>query len=212
MVRRSLAAMPFDLLHRTPGRLGRRAAVLVLTPVLLAVGGPTGGAAAAATRRPPSAAGPIIARIATAELRRGSGEAPRGSNGGPDVGRYRTATTGAVAGSPWCAYFASWVQRAAGHPIGPGGRGVSSAGELARWAREVHRWSGRPQVGGLLVLPEHVGVVVAIHGATVTSIDGNWSDRVTRVTRPVHEAAGYVSAPEPRILLMDAFVRGPLAG
>jgi hypothetical protein len=170
-------------------------------------------AQAAAPRATVSAAtaGAAIARIAGAELRRGSTEAPRGSNAGPDVARYRAATAGAGAGSPWCAYFVSWVARAAGHPIGRAGRGVSSAAELAGWARREGRWSSRPVVGSLLVLPEHVGVVVAVGRGAVVSVDGNWSDRVTKVRRSAGEAIGYVTPPEPELTLMDPFAPGRAA-
>jgi hypothetical protein len=91
---------------------------------------------------------------------------------------------------------------------------VSSAAELAGWARSRGRWSSHPVVGSLLVLPEHVGVVVAVRGGSVVSVDGNWSDRVTRVRRSIGEASGYVLPPEPDVLLMGAFssTAGRMAG
>lgn len=152
--------------------------------------------AAAATFRDADA-GADIARIARAELRRAPVELPRGSDAGAAIARYDAATVGARPGQPWCAYFASWVARAAGHPIGPRGRGIASAGAMAAWARRTGRWSHRPTPGSVLVLPAHVGVVVAVHGARITSVEGNWSNKVSRVERSAREPLGYLAAPAP---------------
>ena len=56
--------------------------------------------------------------VAIAESQLGQTEQPPGSNESPAIAQYRTATAGAMPGAPWCAYFASWVARQAGEPIG----------------------------------------------------------------------------------------------
>ena len=61
--------------------------------------------------------------LAQAELAKGVSEG-NGDNESPDIARYRTATKGAAAGAPWCAYFVSYIAKQAGAPIGSGGSGI----------------------------------------------------------------------------------------
>ena len=61
-------------------------------------------------------------------------EQPPGSNDGPQIAEYRTATQGAYAGAPWCAYFVSWCASQAGAPIGDHGQGLGSVSEITDWA------------------------------------------------------------------------------
>jgi len=77
---------------------------------------------------PGSSAANAMVQIAESQV--GQSEQPPGSNDGPAISMYRTATSGAAAGEPWCAYFASWVARQAGEPIGSSGQGLGYVGDI----------------------------------------------------------------------------------
>ena len=156
-----------------------------------------GGIAPASTRRPAPLPGAVAARIvqiARAELARGVRESPAGSNQGARIREYVRSTTPSAYPNPWCAYFASWVARRAGAPIGPGGRGLGATGAVQAWALRTGRWHHTPRAGNLIVEPGHVGVVVAVSSArhTLVSIEGNYSDRVSSVGHGWGDALGYV--------------------
>lgn len=154
-------------------------------------------AQAADTPSGASSTGRRIADLARAELARGVAEQPPGSNNSPDIARYRTATQGAVSGAPWCAYFASYIAHEAGAPIGPNGEGMGSVDAVASWARASGKWvpaSQQPQPGDLIVFDEHIGIVDHANAdGTITTIEGNHSQRVDQVQRRVSEGVlGYV--------------------
>jgi cell wall-associated NlpC family hydrolase len=151
-----------------------------------AVSPATGGGGAAA-----------IVRIAEGEV--GQAEQPPGSNDSPRIAMYRTATAGAAAGEPWCAYFVSWVAHQAGVPIGDNGQGLGYCGDIWSWAqrtgRAIPNGSGvRPQPGDLILFGDHhVGIVEQVNAdGSIQTIEGNYSDKVSRVTRGAGEATGYV--------------------
>jgi hypothetical protein len=144
----------------------------------------------------PSAGGaPTI--VAAAEGEVGQAEQPPGSNDSPRIATYRAATAGAGVG-PWCAYFVSWCARQAGMPLGDAGQGFGSVDALDAWA---HR-SGRavangpgvvPRPGDLIVLHEHVGIVEAVlPDGRVQTIEGNYSNKVSRNVRNASEAVDYI--------------------
>jgi hypothetical protein len=138
-----------------------------------------------------------IVQIAEGEV--GQAEQPPGSNDSPRIATYRTATVGAAAGEPWCAYFASWVARQAGVPIGDHGQGLGYVGDIWSWAqstgRAIPNGSGvRPNPGDLIVFGDHhVGIVEKVlPDGSIQTIEGNYSDKVSRVIRGAGEATGYV--------------------
>jgi cell wall-associated NlpC family hydrolase len=138
--------------------------------------------------------------VAIAESQLGQAEQPPGSNESPAIAEYRTATAGAQPGAPWCAYFASWVARQAGEPIGPGGQGAGSVGEVWSWAQSAGRAIPNgpgvvPKPGDLIVFgDEHVGIVRGIlPDGSVQTIEGNYENRVAPNVRSPGEATGYVS-------------------
>lgn len=146
--------------------------------------------------------GQAIARIATAEL--GVREQPPGSNNGPRIAEYRTATKGSGVG-PWCAYFTSWVAAQAGVPIGTNGQGEGWVPAVERWGKDTGRWiasgSGQSaQVGDLIVfdrngdgLTDHIGVVTGVRSdGGVDTVEGNSSDAVSRRSYGPGEWAGLV--------------------
>ncbi len=154
----------------------------------------TYGAGAGASAQTPGAR-----IVAAAETQVGQAEQPPGSNESPAIAEYRTATAGAQAGAPWCAYFASWAARQAGEPIGAGGSGLGSVSEIWSWAQSTGRAipTGTgvvPQPGDLIVFGgEHVGIVRGIlPNGQIETIEGNYENKVSANIRSPGEATGYV--------------------
>ncbi|MER6162843.1 CHAP domain-containing protein [Streptomyces sp. NPDC001868] len=120
-----------------------------------------------------------IASIAEAEV--GNSE----SNGG--CKKYGPCTT-----TPWCAYFASWVWRTAGVSPVPN---TAVARGVGLWGQQQGLFSarpaggiGNPEPGDIAVYGTpanasggHVSIVTAVHSnGTITTIDGNYGDKVAR--------------------------------
>lgn len=150
------------------------------------------------TQAAAGAPGARIVQIAESQL--GQTEQPPGSNESPAIAEYRGATAGAAPGAPWCAYFASWVARQAGEPIGEGGQGAGAVADVWSWAQS----SGRaipngpgvvPQPGDLIVFgDEHVGIVRGVlPNGQIQTIEGNYENKVAANVRSPTEATGYVN-------------------
>jgi cell wall-associated NlpC family hydrolase len=144
-----------------------------------------------------SGAGNTMVQIAESQI--GQSEQPPGSNDGPAISTYRTATAGAAAGEPWCAYFASWVAKQAGEPIGSSGQGLGYVGDIWSWAQQTGRAIPNgpgvtPTPGDLIVFGDHhVGVVdKVLPSGDIQTIEGNYSNKVSEVVRSPGEATGYV--------------------
>jgi hypothetical protein len=163
---------------------------------------PTGVAGASSLYAPMfgSAQGSTGARIvAIAESQLGQTEQPPGSNESPAIATYRDATAGAMPGAPWCAYFASWVAREAGEPIGEGGQGAGAVSEVWAWAQRTGRAIVNgpgvvPKPGDLIVFgDEHVGIVRdVLPNGQIQTIEGNYENKVAANVRTPTEATGYV--------------------
>lgn len=147
-----------------------------------------------------AASGPVAQRmvqLARAEYQKGVSEG-NGDNDSPDIARYRTATKGAVSGAPWCAYFVSYIAKQAGVPIGPGGAGMGYVPAITEWAKQTGKFiapSGQVRPGDVILFggSGHIGIVEKVNGdGTLTTIEGNHSDRVDRVTRQKSEAVGFM--------------------
>jgi cell wall-associated NlpC family hydrolase len=144
-----------------------------------------------------SGAGNTMVQIAESQI--GQSEQPPGSNDGPAISTYRTATAGAAAGEPWCAYFASWVAKQAGEPIGSSGQGLGYVGDIWSWAQQTGRAIPNgpgvtPTPGDLIVFGDHhVGIVdKVLPSGDIQTIEGNYSNKVSQVVRSPAEATGYV--------------------
>lgn len=144
-----------------------------------------------------SGAGNTMVQIAESQI--GQSEQPPGSNDGPAISMYRTATSGAAAGEPWCAYFASWVAKQAGEPIGSSGQGLGYVGDIWSWAQQTGRAIPNgpgvtPTPGDLIVFGDHhVGIVdKVLPNGDIQTIEGNYSNKVSQVVRTPGEATGYV--------------------
>jgi hypothetical protein len=141
-----------------------------------------------------SAAQPLLA---AAESQVGVTEQPPGSNDGPQIATYRTAVAGAASGEPWCAYFVSWAAAQGGEPIGANGQGLGSVSEITDWASSTGRLlppTATPAPGDLILFGDrHVGIVESVNpDGSLTTIEGNYGNAVTRVHRSPSEATGYV--------------------
>jgi PKD repeat protein len=134
-----------------------------------------------------------LVSIARAELQRGVHEVPDGSNRGARIRMYGLSTTARSYPAPWCAYFASYVARQAGVPVGAGGRGLGYVPYIRAWAKQTGRWTQTPRPGYLITFPQHVGVVETVsRDGTLTTIEGNSGNAVRRRWRRWTEATGYV--------------------
>ncbi len=147
---------------------------------------------------PGESAGARIVAIAESQL--GQTEQPPGSNESPAIAQYRTATQGAIPGAPWCAYFASWVARQAGEPLGAQGQGIGDVSDVWSWAQSTGRAIPNgpgvvPKPGDLIVFGgEHVGIVRGIlPNGQIATIEGNYENKVAANVRSPTEATGYVS-------------------
>lgn len=167
-----------------------------LDPLALLLG--AGGLPTTIAASPTTATGSSGARVlAAAESQVGVSELPPGSNDGPQLAVYRGAVDGAQAGEPWCAYFASWAAGQGGQPLGDRGQGLGSVGQIADWAQANGRLlpaSATPTPGDLILFGDsHVGVVESVNpDGSLTTVEGNYANAVSRVTRSPAEATGYV--------------------
>jgi len=167
-------------------------------PVTAPVSGATFATALSAATATVSPGGSVASGIVqAAEGQVGQAEQPPGSNDGPQIALYRSAVQDAQAGQPWCAYFVSWAAAQAGSPLGDAGQGLGSVSEIASWAQRTGRYlpaGSPPQTGDLILFgSEHVGLVESVNpDGSLTTIEGNSSDAVSRVHRMPGEATAYV--------------------
>jgi hypothetical protein len=147
----------------------------------------------------PGTSSPGARIVAIAEGQLGQAEQPPGSNESPTIAQYRTATAGAIPGAPWCAYFASWVARQAGEPLGAQGQGLGAVSEIWSWAQSTGRAIPNgpgvvPKPGDLIVFgDEHVGIVRdVLPNGQIQTIEGNYENKVAANVRSPTEATGYV--------------------
>jgi hypothetical protein len=154
----------------------------------------------AGVSQPGTSTSPGSRIVAIAESQIGQSEQPPGSNESPAIAQYRSATAGAIPGAPWCAYFASWVANQAGELIGGQGQGLGSVGEIWSWAQSTGRAVPNgpgvvPKPGDLIVFgDEHVGIVRGVlPNGQISTIEGNYENKVAANVRSPSEASGYVS-------------------
>ena len=125
------------------------------------------------------ASGSAIIRIARSQL--GEGESPPGSN----CTRYGPC-------EEWCALFVAWVWQHAGIQMAGGTAPYAYSGSIYGWVKEhggrVLPASATPAPGDAVLFgwgptaSEHVGIVEQVlPGGQITTIDGNFANRVSRV-------------------------------
>jgi hypothetical protein len=138
--------------------------------------------------------------LAAAQAEVGVAEQPPGSNDGPRIAEYRTATAGSGVG-PWCAYFTSWAAAQAGAPLGEVGQGFGAVEAVYAWAQRTGRAVPAgpgvvPSPGDLIVWGgRHIGIVESVDpDGSIHTIEGNSSNAVSRRTYGADGggATGYV--------------------
>jgi len=146
-----------------------------------------------------------ILRVAEREL--GVAEDPMGSNRGARVDQYVLGILGDGAylfGEPWCGRFARWCVDSAAEQLGMASP-VRDWGDLASAIKWIEAGKKRgmlsrlPTVGaiGCIVAGKHGHVVLVadvLGDGTLTTIEGNSSNRVRSRARKVAEFAGFVRA------------------
>ncbi len=106
----------------------------------------------------------------------------------------------------WCVAFSTWIWSRAGitsylgtdllWPSYDGTTVAIQVRDMTRWAKRTGRWSYRARPGFLVAYGKsHMGIVERAdrQGRAVQSIEGNKSNRVTRVQVPMESVSGYIS-------------------
>jgi hypothetical protein len=176
-----------------------RAGVSRLAALVLLCAGACAPVVAASAASPAATGGLIqkrdipsdIVRIARGEFDAGVRESPAGSDYSQRIAIYGSALFPRARPEPWCAVFVSWVTKSAGAPIGRRGAGIASSAGIASWAQRTGRWRHRPRPGDVAVYVGHAGIVESVRGSRMTTIEGNWSNRVSRLSRSRGEALGF---------------------
>lgn len=132
-----------------------------------------------------------LIKIARAQINKV--EIPKGSNGGPQVDPFNGARHEA-----WCAAGITWCFRQIGAPLPgdkipyPGGNGYNlshSVTHIQKWAMALGYWFQQPQPGDMVIYntsdnpdlvnsSKHIGLVVAVDGDIMETIEFNWGDGV----------------------------------
>jgi CHAP domain len=117
------------------------------------------------------------AAVAYARKHLGVVESPPATNRGPLIDRWSRAT-GTQPGSPWCGNFANACLMAAGFPPEPWLKLCSAIEGNAKAARGGWQWTTSPRPGDLILFTvggaaNHVGIVEAVDGGAVVTIEGN---------------------------------------
>lgn len=131
---------------------------------------------------------PLAARVVSiAASQVGVREEPPGSNAGPPLERYGLRGEGAL---PWCARFVRWLFDASGRQL-PGNQWELGSVAFMERVFAEHGWLVQePQPGDVVFFHgrlssdpgrgRHVGIVSAVEGRIIQTIEGNSSDRVAR--------------------------------
>jgi hypothetical protein len=163
-----------------------RAALGRAAPAQGALGGGDAASASAAGLRAaalalPAANGP--GAVALALLARGIHETS--PNFGADVAIFTDGNA-----EPWCADFVSYVLLHAGRPFSGGASGgwrIPWVPDIEAWFRARGRWFERafaaPLPGDVVNFSwGHTGIVVAVRGASLVTVEGNHADAVATRT------------------------------
>lgn len=155
-------------------------------PAQAALGGDAAASASAAGLRAaalalPGADGPVA--VAVALLARGIHETS--PNFGADIALFTDGNA-----EPWCADFVSYVLLRAGRPFSGGASGgwrIPWVPDIEAWFRARGRWFDRsfaaPLPGDVVNFSwGHTGIVVAVRGTQLVTVEGNHADAVATRT------------------------------
>lgn len=161
-----------------------------------------------------------ILEVAQSQI--GVEEIPRGSNWGEDVQKY-LESVGIHFQASWCMAFVYWCAETAKCRISDGTGGlrnplVKTGGVLKQW-NEIEQQPFQPkckiltdpQPGDIFIMDfgkglGHTGIVEAVNGANISTIEGNTNDtgtregyEVCRRTRSLKEIIGFIRIPQKAI-------------
>lgn len=139
--------------------------------------------------------------INTANSQLGKEEIPKGSNWGPHVQGY-LQSVGITFPASWCAAFVYWVMRQAGITV----TAVvpKTGGVLKMWQMAKDYRVKTPQPGDVFIMDYgkglgHTGIVLAVEGANIRTIDGNTNSdgsregyQVANRVRPISKCVGFL--------------------
>lgn len=105
----------------------------------------------------------------------------------------------------WCGEFVLWVfykcfgiDKALEMLCSPKPTGIPLCSSGAKYFKDAGRWSNSPSVGAVIFFYigggiNHTGIVTAINGTTITTVEGNSSDAVSRRVYTANDSriAGY---------------------
>lgn len=153
--------------------------------------------------------GSAIVRIAERQL--GRGEQPPGSNCTP----YGLC-------EEWCALFVAWVWEHARVPMRGGTAPYAYSGSIYEWAKahggRILPPGATPSPGDAVLFgwgpsaSEHVAIVERVFGNEITTIDGNYANRVARVGPYPSSLAVVGGEPAPIYAYAQPPVGGPAEG
>jgi hypothetical protein len=139
--------------------------------------------------------------LATAKGEIGKQEIPAGSNWGPDVQGY-LAAVGITFPASWCAAFVYWVLKKSG--IVATAVVPKTGGVLKMWQMAKSYRVKTPEPGDVFIMDHgkglgHTGLVIAVEGANIKTIEGNTNNdgsregyQVATRVRPISKCAGFL--------------------
>ena len=92
----------------------------------------------------------------------------------------------------WCAMFVSWCGNQAGI-LNDKIPKYAGCGDGVRWFKKRNQWVSYPKAGDIFFLKptkpgatsSHTGIVYSVSGNTFVSIEGNYKNKVAKVTRKI---------------------------
>lgn len=92
----------------------------------------------------------------------------------------------------WCAMFVSWCANQTG-VLGDKIPKFAGCGDGVRWFKNKNQWVTIPKPGDLFFLKptksgatsSHVGIVYSVNGNKFTTIEGNYNNKVAKITRRI---------------------------
>ena len=117
--------------------------------------------------------------VAVAQSQLGVHVRPRGSNKGPEVNKY-LASVSINFPAAWCTAFVYWCHEQAGISGVP-----KTGGALDMWNKAPKNRVTHPQPGDVVIFDYgggkgHTGIIEAVDGDTLTTIEGNTNDDGSR--------------------------------
>lgn len=108
-----------------------------------------------------------------------------------DLKRYlRKVDVGPHDYEAWCSEFLSWCYRAAGYPFSGNSWMLNAHTKIESWFRSKNAHVSKNQIGSFIPAPGdflhvtgHTAMVRYVKGTTLHTIEGNYANRITCVTR-----------------------------